>query len=172
MSNIEIINKLLYDYEILGEEEVKKFCSLLPRKLVRWLGAQHADNRTRKIFYELTGVKIGKGTVLNINFIVSDNYESLLEIGENCAISPNVTVICDSNPNNSSLNNNSFIKEKLITTKHVNIEDNVWIGAGVVILPGVTIGSGSIIGAGAVVSKSIPPNVIATGIPAKIIRQL
>lgn len=53
----------------------------------------------------------------------------------------------------------------------VIIEDNVWLGDGVCVLPGVTIGKGSIIGANAVVSRSIPPNTIAAGIPAEVIKQ-
>lgn len=54
--------------------------------------------------------------------------------------------------------------------KPVIIEDDVWIGVNVTILPGVTIGKGSIIGAGAVVAKSIPEYSIVVGNPAKIIK--
>lgn len=53
----------------------------------------------------------------------------------------------------------------------VVIEDNVWIGEGVMVLPGVIIGKGSIIGANAVVSKSIPEYTIAVGQPAKPIKK-
>jgi lipopolysaccharide O-acetyltransferase len=55
--------------------------------------------------------------------------------------------------------------------KPVFIEDNVWIGEFVSILPGVTVGKGSIIGANSVVTKNIPPYVIAVGIPAKPVKQ-
>lgn len=58
-----------------------------------------------------------------------------------------------------------------IVSMPVFIEDNVWIGEQVSILPGVTIGKGSIIGANSVVSKSVPPNCIAVGIPAKVIKK-
>jgi NDP-sugar pyrophosphorylase family protein len=52
------------------------------------------------------------------------------------------------------------------------IEDNVWVGAGVHIMGGVTVGRNSVIGAGSVVTKSIPENVIAAGVPCKVIREI
>ena len=54
----------------------------------------------------------------------------------------------------------------------VYIEDNVWIGAGCLILKGVTIGRDSVIAAGSVVTKSIPPGVVAGGSPARVLRML
>ena len=54
----------------------------------------------------------------------------------------------------------------------IHIEKNVWIGANVTVLPGVTIGKGSIIAAGAVVTKDVPANMIAAGVPAKVIRKV
>ena len=52
----------------------------------------------------------------------------------------------------------------------ISIGNNVWIGEGVVIMPGVIIGDGSVIGANSTVTKSIPPNSIAVGQPAKVIK--
>ena len=54
----------------------------------------------------------------------------------------------------------------------IRIEDDCWIGAGVIILPNVTIGRGSTVGAGSVVTKSIPPYSVALGTPAKVIKTL
>jgi acetyltransferase-like isoleucine patch superfamily enzyme len=54
----------------------------------------------------------------------------------------------------------------------IDIGDDVWIGAGAVILPGVSIGNGAVVAAGAVVSSSVPPHTLVAGIPAKVIRTL
>jgi lipopolysaccharide O-acetyltransferase len=60
--------------------------------------------------------------------------------------------------------------DRIHASRPVDIGDRVWIGENVSILSGVTIGSGSVIGAGAVVCADIPPNCIAVGVPARIIR--
>lgn len=54
----------------------------------------------------------------------------------------------------------------------VRIGNNVWIGAGAVILPGVTIGDNSVIGAGSIVTKDIPANVVAVGNPCRVLREI
>ena len=70
----------------------------------------------------------------------------------------------DSNPE-------SIPHARKMFSKPVVIEDNVWLGEFVSVLPGVTIGKGSIVGANSVVSKSLPSNVIAVGSPAKPIKK-
>ncbi len=89
------------------------------------------------------------------------------------SISPNVTIIAASDPNNSLLAKNCiYVKDHLIKSEKVIIEDDAWIGTNVVILPGVRIGKESIVGASAVVVKDIPSSSIAAGIPARVIRKL
>jgi len=56
--------------------------------------------------------------------------------------------------------------------KPIIIYDNCFIGINAIILPGVTIGPNSIVGAGSVVTNSIPPNTIAAGVPAKVIKSI
>lgn len=62
-------------------------------------------------------------------------------------------------------------KRPLDATRKVIIEDNVWLGEFVSVMPGVTIGRGSIIGANSVVTKDIPPYSIAVGAPAKVVKR-
>jgi acetyltransferase-like isoleucine patch superfamily enzyme len=54
----------------------------------------------------------------------------------------------------------------------VVISENVWIGAGAIILKGVTVGKNSVIAAGSVVTRDIPPNVVAAGVPALVIKNI
>lgn len=64
-------------------------------------------------------------------------------------------------------------ENRALTSKgEINIQDNVWIGEGVTILPNVNIGSGCIIGANSVVTKSFPSNSIIAGVPARVIKHL
>lgn len=57
-------------------------------------------------------------------------------------------------------------------SSYIEIKENVWIGAGTIVLPGVTIGKGSVIGAGSVVTRSIPEFSLAIGNPAKVVKRL
>ena len=63
-------------------------------------------------------------------------------------------------------------KRYMLHPSPIHIGNKVWIGAGVVITKGVTIGDNSIIAAGAVVTHNIPANVIAAGVPAKVIKEI
>ncbi len=64
------------------------------------------------------------------------------------------------------------IREQPVTSAGgIEIGSGVWLGYGVVVLDGVHIGDGAVVGAGAVVSRSIPPNAIAVGNPARVLRQ-
>lgn len=53
----------------------------------------------------------------------------------------------------------------------ISIGQDVWLGYGVIVMHGVTIGDGTIVGAGSVVTHDIPPNCLAVGVPARVIRQ-
>lgn len=103
-----------------------------------------------------------------------------INIGNNVSIGGDCVIIdTDAHPLDYHQRRNEYIKtisveeyEKKVATSPISIEDDVWIGARCTILKGVTIGARSIIGAGSVVVKSIPPDSIAAGNPAKVIRCL
>lgn len=172
MSASAVVNQLLFEYDSLSEDEIRVLIAPLPKKIIRWLGSNHPDNRTRKIFFRETGVHIGKETVLNSNLIIGDAYEGLVKIGARVAVSPGVMIIADANPNNSMIHDLAYVKDHLIVSKEVVIEDDAWIGAGVIILPGVVVGRGAVIGAGAVVTRSVAAFTIVAGTPAREIRKL
>jgi acetyltransferase-like isoleucine patch superfamily enzyme len=95
-----------------------------------------------------------------------------IEIGDNCHISSGVKIFDnDGHPLNPSERKEGFpvTKERI---KPVKLCNNVWVGANAIILKGVTIGENSIVGAGAVVTGDLPPNCIAAGNPAVLIRDL
>jgi maltose O-acetyltransferase len=58
------------------------------------------------------------------------------------------------------------------TTKPIVVEDEVWLGAGVIVLQGVTIGKGAVVTAGAVVTRDVEPYTVVGGVPARLIRAI
>jgi galactoside O-acetyltransferase len=115
------------------------------------------------VIWSPSEVRIEKGAAINeLTFIYGSGGVFIgpeVMIGANCVIS---TV---SHP--IALSSRSRLVES-----PVRLGARVWLGAGCIILPGVEIGENSVIGAGSVVTKSLPPNVVAAGVPAEIKRQL
>ncbi len=102
---------------------------------------------------------IGTGTEIDV--------EQAVSIGAHALIAPNV-FITDHTHNSAA---GVRLDEQGSRSAPVIIGEDAWIGTRAVILPGVTIGDGAIVGAGAVVTKDIPPNAIAVGVPATVIGQ-
>ncbi|MDD5294606.1 MAG: acyltransferase, partial [Patescibacteria group bacterium] len=88
-----------------------------------------------------------------------------MEIGDHTMIAP----FCQILDHNHGTKKGILMSEQLAIIKATKIGRDVWIGSGAKILAGVTIGDGAIIGANAVVTKDIPKNAIAVGVPAKVI---
>jgi acetyltransferase-like isoleucine patch superfamily enzyme len=112
-------------------------------------------------------IKIGENTYIgDLNNIRAGGGE--INIGKNCLISQQVAIVAS----NHSISKTAPICFQPWDTKKVgvNIEDDVWIGAGSKIMPGVTIGKGAIIGAGSVVTKDVESYSITVGNPAKHIK--
>jgi len=94
-----------------------------------------------------------------------------IEIGEGTMVAPNV-VIVDSDFHLTWPPEQRFHLSPTETADPVKIGKRVWIGVNAIILKGVTIGDDAVIGAGSVVTRDVPPNTLAAGSPARVIRRL
>lgn len=110
-------------------------------------------------------IEVGENFYSNHNLVILDGAK--VEIGDNVFIAPNCCITTAGHPINIDERNRG-----LEYAYPIKIGNNVWIGAGVNILPGVTIGDNVTIGAGSVVNKSIPANSIAVGNPCKVIKTI
>ena len=132
-------------------------------------------------------LEIGSNSLIKNGALLSVKSGSL-KIGENCAIGKRTDIICENTKisigDNVRMaaecfiitNNHNFESRELPiwqqgrSHKPVVIQDDVWIGRRVMIMPGVHIGKGCVISAGAVVTKDFPPYSVVGGVPAKIIK--
>lgn len=89
-----------------------------------------------------------------------------ITIGNDVLIGPRVNLVSAGHPLSPSERRNGIV------AKPIRIGNNVWIGAAATILPGVTIGDNAVIAAGAVVSRDIPPETVAAGVPARVMKHL
>lgn len=108
---------------------------------------------------------IAEGTFINYNCTALD--VAPIHIGRGCLIGPNVQLLTPTHPLDPIPRAAGIEGAEPIT-----LEENVWLGGGVIVCPGVTIGANSVIGAGAVVTRDIPKNSVAVGNPARVIRSL
>ncbi len=114
----------------------------------------------------------GKGDKLIIRsgtyvtrFTIFDAHEHI-EVGRDCMIGPHC-YITDADHGTAP---GRSVKSQPMSKASVVIEDEVWLGANVVVLPGVRIGKGAVVGAGGVVTHDVPSNVIVVGAPAEVLR--
>ncbi len=115
----------------------------------------------------LRNLSIGAGTFVNAGLRCGVPDGARISIGRNCAIGPNVSF--------ETVNHN-FSYDSSVgwggSAKSIEVQDRVWIGSGSIVLQGVVIGHDTVIAAGSVVTKSVPPNSVYGGIPAKSLRPL
>lgn len=139
---------------------------------LRYICVKHIFKRCGKnvniermaFFGKGNNIEIGDNSGIGINCIVPPS----IVIGENVMMGPNCCFFA---------HNHRFdrvdipmIEQGFYSSKHVTIEDDVWIGRGVMVMPGRTIRKGSIIGAGCILTKDFPPYSIVGGNPGKLIR--
>lgn len=165
----------VYEEEIRkGKEKCFKYNQLSPNDR----GAQQI------ILQELLG-KMGKETVImppfwcdyGYNITVGDYFYSnhgmiitdgaKVTFGDNVFVAPNCCFTTAEHAIDPAMR-----KAGVEIAKPITVGNNVWIGAGSTILAGVEIGDNTVIGAGSVVTKSIPSNVVAVGVPCKVLREI
>jgi maltose O-acetyltransferase len=148
--------------------------------VLRWVS--HVPSHIfRKLFYQLAGMKIGRGSTVHMwaNFfdpggivigqdsIVGDHVfldgRATIKIGNHVDIASQVLIY----------NSEHDLEKEDFSAKleSVEIGDYVFIGPRAIILPGVKIGKGAVVGAGAVVTKDVPDFAIVGGVPAKVISE-
>lgn len=110
-------------------------------------------------------VHFGTGVYANSNVTLLD--DGHIYVGNRVLFGPNVVVATASHPLEPELR-----RYEMQFNRDVCIGENVWIGAGAIIMAGVHIGRNSVIGAGSVVTRSIPENVLAYGTPCSVVREI
>ena len=109
--------------------------------------------------------RFGKNVYANFDLTLVD--DTFIDVGDNVMMGPNVVLATAAHPVLPKLREKGYQYNAPIC-----IGEGCWLGAGVIVLPGVTIGKGSVIGAGSVVTKDIPENVVALGVPCRVIRPI
>lgn len=146
-------------------------------------GSYHTPEEIRDLMFKLTGKPIdesfamfppfytdcGKNIIIGKNVFINSGCrfqdQGGISIGDDSLIGHNVVL--------ATLNHGFAPNErKNMHPAPIVIGKNVWIGANATVVPGVTIGDNAIIAAGAVVTKDVPSNTVAGGIPAKVIKNL
>ncbi|MDS0526243.1 sugar O-acetyltransferase [Clostridium sp. SHJSY1] len=110
-------------------------------------------------------IHVGDNFLTNYNVTILDI--APVNVGDFVMIGPNTLITTVGHPLSPMGR-----RKHLGISKPVNIGNDVWIGGNVTVLPGVTIGNNVILAAGAVVTKDIPDNCVAGGVPARIIKPL
>ena len=110
-------------------------------------------------------IEIGRNSGIGINAKIT----SSTIIGDNVMMGPNVSIFTTNHK--FARTDIPMVMQGEDEVKSVTIQNDVWIGANVIILPGVTIGEGAIIGAGSVVTKDVEEYTIVAGNPAKVIKK-
>lgn len=161
-------------YYMVGKKmpESDSFISLGAKRFRRFFLCQHIFDETAKtcniekgvFFGNGSGIKIGERSGIGLNARI----QGPLTIGDHVMMGPDTIIYTK---NHETLRTDiPMIEQGITAPREVTIEDDVWIGARVVILPGVRLGTGSIVAAGSVVTKDVEPYSIVGGVPAKKIK--
>ena len=155
--------RLLDEYNSLGIDDLEKAGELL-KEMLGSIGEEAYINKPFN-FDVGKNIHIGSHFLSNYNLTILDAAQ--VNIGDYVMIGPNVLISTAGHPLSPKRR-----RECIAYAEPISIGDDVWIGGNVTILPGVKIGSNVVVAAGSVVTKDIPDNSLAAGVPARVIREL
>lgn len=137
------------------------------RLLAELLGACGEGCEIRPPFHVDYGypMTIGDRVFANFGLVALDC--APITIGDDVQLGPNVQLLTAEHPLAPGPR-----RAKWESARPIVIEDNVWLGGGVIVCPGVTIGRDTVVGAGSVVTGDLPAGVLAVGSPARVLRAL
>lgn len=141
----------------IGQKAFRAFCG---RLILKKCG-KHVNIEKNASF--TTNCELGDYSGIGINAKISN-----VKIGNHVMMGPNC-IILSTNHRHDRVDITMDMQGNE-PERQVIIQDDVWIGINVIILPGVTIGAGSIIGAGTVVTKDVPPYSVFCGNPGKVVK--
>lgn len=110
-------------------------------------------------------ISVGARSFVNYDCVLLDC--NTITIGEEVQLAPGVHIYTATHPLDAATRRSGAEYALPVT-----IGDGVWLGGGTIVCPGVKIGENTVVGAGSVVTKDLPPNVLAVGNPARVIRAL
>lgn len=155
--------ELLYDFNHARPSQAREMLALLGQLL----GAVGEGCWIEPPLYVNWGSRIALGDHVYANTGLTVIDDTFVTIGSHVMLGPRVTISAASHPVDPELRRQAYQYDLPVV-----LEENVWVGAGATILPGVTIGKNSVIGAGSVVDRDIPPDVVAAGVPCRVLREI
>lgn len=187
MNTEEFLKYMESGTTVIANSEIHKYMTKLSNEAMKITfelnSSYHTPEEIRRLFSMLTGkpvdegfgmfppfytdcgknINVGKNVFINSCCCFQD--QGGIKIGDGALIGHNVVL---------ATLNHGFLPEgrKNTIPKPIVIGKNVWIGSNSTVLGGVTIGDNAIIGAGSLVNKDVPENMIAAGVPAKIIKSI
>ncbi len=132
----------------------------LKNRLFQYIALYIPGYKTTRVWlHRMRGVSIGRNVSIGLSALIETAYPKLVFIGDNVSIGIRAVIIGHLR--------DSTTQARAGNRHTVRIENNVYIGPGVIVLPNVTIGHGAVVSAGSVVNRSVPPQTLVRGNPAK-----